>query len=407
MISGIEIMRVSLRALLANKMRSFLTTLGIIIGVAAVIAAFAVGQGANKVIEEQIASLGSNFMMIFNERPSSLAGASTPRYLTDADAEAIARECTAAEAVAPVVDTTAQVIYGNSNMSTSITGSTPSWSYTRDWSIASGRDLVQGDIRASSKVCVLGNTVAEKLFDGEDPIGKIVRIRSVPFTVVGVFATKGQTSAGGWDQDDFALVPLTTAQRRLTRSGNTGRVSNIVVKSSSIKALSYLEVQIAELLRERHRIRPGADDDFRIFNVSQVLEARRKSTQTMSILLGSIAIISLVVGGIGIMNIMLVSVTERTREIGIRMAVGAKAGDIRMQFLIEAVTLSLLGGGLGVVVGIGASHALAGVMQSPPIFGAGSIMLAFFFSALVGVGFGFYPAWRASLLNPIDALKYE
>lgn len=406
MISHFEILRVSVRALRGNKMRSFLTTLGIIIGVAAVIAAFAAGRGANKIIDEQISSLGSNFMFVFPERPNSLARLSTPRYLTEADAEAIARECSGAAAVAPVVELTAQVIFGNTNVGTTIEGSTPNYSIVREWRIAQGRGLIDSDVRAAAKVCVLGHTVADKLFEGENPVGKVVRIRRVPFTVIGVFASKGQTM-GGWDQDDLVLVPISTASRRLTRNANTGRVNNIMVKGVSMKALDYLAAQITDLLRERHRIRPGMPDDFRVWNISQILEARRTATRTMSLLLGSIAVISLVVGGIGIMNIMLVSVTERTREIGIRMAVGAKSRDIRLQFLIEATTLSLLGGAIGVAVGIAAAHGLAKVMQSPPIFSLGSIMLAFFFSAMVGIGFGFYPAWRASLLNPIDALKYE
>ncbi|MDR1915371.1 MAG: ABC transporter permease [Synergistaceae bacterium] len=405
MISFGEVFMIALRALMVNKTRSFLTTLGIIIGVGAVIAAFAVGQGANKVIEEQIAMLGSNFMFIQNERPSVGSRVST-RYLTEADAEAIGRECSGIAAVAPSVQVSAQVIYGSANWSTSVEGSTPSYSAVGEWRIAFGRDLTQQDVRAGSKVCVLGNTVAEKLFEGEDPIGRVIRIRTVPFTVIGVFASKGQ-STSGYDQDDFILAPLSTAQRRLTRNANTGRVGNIMVKGVSMKALDYLELQIKELLRERHRIRPGDPDDFRVWNISQILEARRRSTQIMSILLGAIAVISLVVGGIGIMNIMLVSVTERTREIGIRMAVGAKSSDIRMQFLIEALTLSLLGGALGVMLGMASAYGLSSVMQSPPIFGIGSIALAFIFSSLVGVGFGFYPAWRASLLNPIDALKYE
>ncbi len=405
MISFAEILRVSFNALMANKMRSFLTTLGIIIGVGAVIAAFAVGQGANKVIEEQISMLGSNFMFVHTER-QAVSTHSTPRYLTMADAEAIERETSGVEAVAPAIDTSVYAVYGNANWNTTVTGSTPGFSVVREWTVASGRDIQASDVRAASKVCVLGQSVVEKLFEGEDPLGKIVRLRTVPFTVVGVYASKGQM-ASGYDQDDFILVPITTAQKRLTRNANTGRVNSIMIRGVSMQALDYVELQITELLRERHRIRAGQPDDFRVRNISQILEARRKSTQTMSILLGAIAVISLIVGGIGIMNIMLVSVTERTREIGIRMAIGAKSWDIRLQFLIEAVTLSLLGGAIGIVLGLSAGYGLARVMQSPPIFGATSILLAFFFSALVGVGFGFYPAWKASLLNPIDALKYE
>ncbi|MDR3254766.1 MAG: ABC transporter permease [Synergistaceae bacterium] len=405
MISFGEILKVAFKSLMVNKTRSFLTTLGIIIGVAAVIAAFAVGRGANKVIDDQISTLGSNFMFVHPER-GSVGSYMNPRYLTISDAEAIERECSGAEAVAPVTDASVQAIYGNSNWTATVNGSTPAFSVVRSNKIRLGRDLLQSDVRAGSKVCVLGQTVADKLFDGEDPIGKIIRLRTAPFTVVGVFESKGQ-AMGGMDQDDFILAPITTTQRRLTRNANTGRVNSIMVKGVSMKALDYLELQITELLRERHRIRAGQQDDFNVRNISQILDARRNATQTMSFLLGSIAVISLVVGGIGIMNIMLVSVTERTREIGIRMAIGAKSSDIRLQFLIEAVTLSLLGGAIGVALGLVSAHGLAKVMQSPPIFGVGVIVLAFLFSAFVGVGFGFYPAWRASLLNPIDALKYE
>ncbi|MDR1483146.1 MAG: ABC transporter permease [Synergistaceae bacterium] len=405
MISTVEIVKVSGRALLANKMRSFLTTLGIIIGVGAVIAAYAVGQGANSVIDKQISMLGSNFMYVFPDR-SSVSSFSNPRYLTVSDAEAIERECSGVVAVAPLAETTAQAIYGSANWSAEVSGSTPGFSVVREWLVESGRDLMDGDIRSGSKVCVLGYTVADKLFGEEEPVGKVIRIRTVPFTVVGVFASKGR-SMGGYDQDDFILVPITTAQRRLTRNANTGRVGAIMVKGVSMKALNYLEIQINDLLRERHRIRPDRPNDFSVMNISQILDVRRKATQTMSLLLGAIAAISLIVGGIGIMNIMLVSVTERTREIGIRMAVGAKSGDIRLQFLIEALSLSLLGGVLGILLGTAAGIGLSAIMNSPPVFGVGSIVLAFVFSALVGVGFGFYPAWKASLLNPIDALKYE
>jgi putative ABC transport system permease protein len=404
-ISFFEILKVSFKALMVNKMRSFLTTLGIIIGVAAVIAAFAVGRGANKVIDDQIAMFGSNFMYIYTER-SAVGSSTPPRYLTVADAEAIEREASGVEAVAPVVELNVQAIYGTANWAPEVVGSTPGYSAVRDYRVAEGRGLLMSDVRSAAKVCVLGRTVADKLFEGDDPVGKIIRLRTVPFQVIGVFETKGQ-AMGGWDQDDFILVPLTTAQRRLTRNANTGRVGSVMVKGVSMKALDYLDIQITDLLRERHRIRPGQPDDFQIRNISQILDARRKATQTMSILIGAIAVISLIVGGIGIMNIMLVSVTERTREIGIRMAVGAKSRDIRLQFLIEAVALSLLGGAIGIALGLASAHGLAAVMESPPIFGAWVIVIAFVFSAMVGIGFGFYPAWRASLLNPIDALKHE
>lgn len=406
MISFMEVFRVALKSLMINKTRSLLTALGIIIGVAAVIAAFAVGAGANKSIEKQISSLGSNFMFVFTEFRAS-SGGSPVRYLTDKDAVAIAKEVSGVAAVAPVVDTTAQVVYGNLNWSTSIQGSTEGYSIVRDWGVALGRDLLASDVRAAEKVAVLGRTVAEKLFEKEDPLGKVIRIKKMPFTVVGVLESKGQ-SFNGMDQDDVILVPLTTAQRSLVRYRNSpGRLGYVMVKGVSMAALNYIEVQITDLLREKHRIRAGQPNDFTVRNISQVLEARRQTTKIMSLLLGSIAVISLVVGGIGIMNIMLVSVTERTREIGIRMAIGAKAGDIRLQFLIEAVVLSLLGGIMGILVGIAAGYGLGNVTQAPPIFSITSIVVAFVFSALVGVIFGFYPAWKASLLNPIDALKYE
>ena len=246
----------------------------------------------------------------------------------------------------------------------------------------------------------------DKLFGGENPVGKAIRINKIPFTVVGVFEAKG-LSAMGSDQDDFILVPLTSAQRRLVRWKTAGRIGNIYIKGVSMEALSYIQNETEALLRERHKIKPGDADDFAVRNVSQMLEARRKTTTIMSMLLGSIAFISLVVGGIGIMNIMLVSVTERTREIGIRMAVGATERDIRMQFLIEAVVLSMIGGTIGIMLGVAAGYALSSFTSAPPVFTLMSIVLAFVFSAMVGVGFGYYPAYKASLLNPIDALKYE
>lgn len=406
MISFSEVFRVALKALVVNKTRSALTALGIIIGVAAVIAAFAVGAGANKSIDAQISSLGSNFMFVMSEMRASSAG-SPIRYLTLADAEAIGRETSGIVAVAPVVDASVKLIYGNNSWNTSLSGSTYNYGLVRDWPVARGRDLLQSDVRGNARVCVLGQTVVDKLFNGEDPLDRVVRINKLPFTVVGVLESKGQ-SFGGRDQDDTVLIPITTAKQSIVRyRGDPGRVSYIMVKGVSIAALDYVELQISELLRERHRIRPGQPDDFVVRNVSQILEARRQTTKIMSLLLGSIALIALVVGGIGIMNIMLVSVTERTREIGIRMAVGAKSADIRMQFLIEAVVLSLLGGVIGILLGVAAGYGLGSVTQAPPVFSVTSIILAFAFSAAVGVLFGFYPAWKASLLNPIDALKYE
>ena len=407
MISFTEIFKTALKALRRNKTRSMLTTLGIIIGVGAVIAAFAVGAGANKVIDEQIASMGTNSVTVMRER-SAASVSDTDKYLTEADAEAIAADVSGVAGVAPVVRTTVQVVYGNTNWSTDVNGSTPSFSDVQGYTIGQGRDLNETDARQGNKVAVIGATVAEKLFGRESPLGKSIRVQKVPFTVVGVFAQKGQSTGGGMDQDDLILVPLKTAQSRLVNWKNTpGRVSNIMVKGVSMESLDYITSETTMLLRERHKIGPGEADDFAVRSLSQMLEARRKTTNVTSMLLASIAVISLVVGGIGIMNIMLVSVTERTREIGIRMAVGAKSMNIRLQFLIESVTLSVIGGIIGIMTGVAAGYGLASITQAPPVFTFSSIALAFVFSALVGIGFGYYPAAKASLLNPIDALKYE
>ena len=405
MISMLEITRTAVRALRRNKTRSMLTALGIIIGVGAVIAAFAVGAGANKSIDEQISSFGSNFIMVFPDR-GAMSTSTTQRYLTYDDALAIEQQVSGIDAVAPMVNTSVTLIYGNTNWSTSVIGSTSSYSYVQDREISQGRDINDSDVRQSNKVCVIGRTIATKMFNGENPLGKMIRINKIPFQIVGIFAEKGQSQMGS-DQDDLVLVPLTAAQKRLVRWTTAGRIGNIFIKGVSMNALSYIQNETEALLRERHKIRAGQADDFSVRNVSQMLEARKKTTNIMSMLLASIAVISLVVGGIGIMNIMLVSVTERTREIGIRMAVGAKSGDIRAQFLIEATILSMIGGILGIVLGIAAGYGLATFTEAPPIFKVSSILLAFVFSALVGVGFGYYPAAKASLLNPIDALKYE
>ena len=343
--------------------------------------------------------------MVFPDRPGRSTTGVT-RYLTYDDAQAIEKEVSGVDAVAPMINLSATLVYENTNWSSSVVGSTKEYSYVQEWNIESGRDINASDVRQGAKVAVIGKTVVDKLFGGENPVGKAIRINKIPFTVVGVFEAKG-LSAMGSDQDDFILVPLTSAQRRLVRWKTAGRIGNIYIKGVSMEALSYIQNETEALLRERHKIKPGDADDFAVRNVSQMLEARRKTTTIMSMLLGSIAFISLVVGGIGIMNIMLVSVTERTREIGIRMAVGATERDIRMQFLIEAVVLSMIGGTIGIMLGVAAGYALSSFTSAPPVFTLMSIVLAFVFSAMVGVGFGYYPAYKASLLNPIDALKYE
>ncbi len=405
MISPTEVFKVSMRALRANKMRSFLTMLGIIIGVASVIASFAVGEGANRAIDKQLAAFGSNYLVVFPDRGAMAANVSL-RPLTDQDAEAIARECYDAIGVAPQVNTSAQVIAGNLNWSTSIVGSTEDYGLVQDWAVESGRDLTAADVRRASKVCVIGQTIADKLFEGKSPLSEVIRIKKVPFRVVGVYKSKGQSQFGS-DMDDFVLVPISAAQRRLVRSRIPGTVNRIFVKAASIDALDFLELQVTELLKERHRVRPGMEYGFQVRNITQMIEMQRQTTRVMMLLLACVATISLVVGGIGIMNIMLVSVTERTREIGIRMAIGAKSWDIRLQFLIEALMLSLIGGFLGIVGGVAAGKVVSSILQSEAIVTSFSVVLGFFFSALVGVGFGYYPAHKASLLNPIDALKYE
>ena len=361
MISTVDIFETALHALDRNKTRSALTTLGIIIGVGAVIAAFAVGSGANKVIDSEIASFGTNTVTVMRERNAQSTG-DTAKYLTEDDAKAILQNVSGVQAVAPVVSTSVQAVYGNTNWSTTVYGSTTSYSEVQAYTVASGRDLSESDQRQGAKVAVIGSTVAEKLFENENPLGKTIRLQKVLFTVVGVFEEKGTSSGPAMDQDDFVLLPLKTAQSRLVRYNNTpGRVGNIQVMGVSMESLTYITSEITQLMRERHKIRAGDTDDFAVRSLSQMLEARRKTTNVTSMLLASIAVISLVVGGIGIMNIMLVSVTERTREIGIRMAVGARGLDIRLQFLIESVTLSVIGGFFGVIAGVAAGYGLASI----------------------------------------------
>lgn len=382
-----------------------LTALGIIIGVAAVIAAFAVGQGANKSIDEQIAAFGSNSVMVFPDH-SGLSSSGKTHPLTMDDAKAIEREVSGINAVAPIIESSVKLIYGNTHWSTNVTGSNAAYAIVQDRTIAKGRGLNDSDVRQAAKVAVLGQTIVDKMFFNEEPVGKSIRINKVPFTVVGVVASKGRNTKGN-NQDDFVLVPITAAQSRLVHENTPGNIDNIFIKGVSMNSLRFIQHETESLLRERHKIKAGEADDFAVRNISQILEARRKTTTIMSMLLGSIAFISLVVGGIGIMNIMLVSVSERTREIGIRMSVGAKTKDIRLQFLLEAFVLSMLGGILGIILGVFAGYMLASFTEAPPVFTATSILLAFLFSASVGIGFGYYPAYKASCLHPIDALKYE
>ena len=333
-------------------------------------------------------------------------GAGTAPTLTVADAKAIETEIPGVKYVAPSARGAAQVVYGNQNWSTGITGTSPEMIDIRGWALASGRIFTEQELDGSAKVCVLGKTVADNLFGGIDPIGQIVRIKKIPFTVIGVLSPKGQTT-WGQDQDDLIFVPLTTAQKQLFGQTFPGMVRNISVQAWGPDELKEVETQIAQLLRQRHRIQPNQDDDFTVRNLTEMMSTREESANVMSLLLGAIASISLIVGGIGIMNIMLVSVTERTREIGIRMAVGAKGRDILLQFLTESLMLSLMGGLLGIGIGMLGTVILSHVTQWPTLFSPKAILLAFLFSGSVGVFFGFYPARKASLLNPIDALRYE
>ena len=404
-----SIVSISFRALRVNKMRSALTMLGIIIGVGAVIAMLAVGTAASKKISEFISSIGSNILIVLPGATSSggvRMGAGTQSTLTLNDADAVQRECPAVSEVAPVLGGVAQLVYGSLNWSTGITGTTPSMFTAREWTISSGRLFTDQEVRSSGKVCLLGQTVVDNLFGALDPVGQVIRIKNVPFTVVGVLDAKGQ-DPGGHDQDDVVYVPVTTAQKKLFGTAFPGMIRMMYVQARSLEDMNAAERQITDLLKQRHHIGSQQENDFSVRNLTQILQASEQSAKMMTILLGAIASVSLLVGGIGIMNIMLVSVTERTREIGIRMAIGAKTWDIRLQFIIEALILSLIGGIAGVVTGVGTAKLLSMLAGWDTVVSPLSVFLAFGFSGIVGIFFGFYPAYKASLLDPIDALRYE
>jgi len=409
MISIPSTFKISFRALRVNKMRSGLTMLGIIIGVGAVITMVAIGTGASLRISQQIASVGSNLIVILPGSTTSggiRMGSGSQQTLTKDDADAILKECPAVAQVAPIMNGVAQVVYGNMNWSTGVVGTTPSILEVRDWPLYSGRNFTEQDVRSATKVCLLGQTVVDNLFGAADPVGQIVRIKKLPFAVVGVLERKGQ-SQHGQDQDDTIFIPVTTAQKKIFGTAFPGMVRTIMVKARSTEDLDAAERQITALLRQRHHIGPKADNDFSIRNLTQMMQVAEQSTRVMTLLLGAIASVSLLVGGIGIMNIMLVSVTERTREIGIRMAVGAKTWDIRLQFIIEALSLSLIGGFVGIAGGIITSKMISFFTGWSTVVSSLAILMAFGFSGLVGIFFGFYPAYKASLLNPIEALHYE
>jgi putative ABC transport system permease protein len=403
--------RVALRALRVNKLRSALTMLGIIIGVGAVIAMVGVGAGAQARVAEQIQSLGSNLIIVLSGSTTSggiRLGQGSQLTITEEDSLAIAREIPAVQAAAPSMRGTAQVVYGNLNWATGIQGVTPDYAEAREWGVTSGRFLTIEDLDGATKVALLGQTTAQNLFGDLDPLGQIIRIKKVPFTVVGVLDRKGQNS-WGQDQDDIVVIPLTTAKKKVlgVSQANARSVGSISVKIRAGENMVEAEDQMRALLRQRHRLQPYQDDDFTLRNLSEILQTQEESSKVMTYLLAAIASVSLLVGGIGIMNIMLVSVTERTREIGLRMAVGARGRDILLQFLVEAVTLSLIGGIIGIALGVASSQAISEFAEWRTQLPLGAVVMAFGFAAAVGVFFGFYPARKAARLDPIEALRYE
>jgi putative ABC transport system permease protein len=403
--------RMAVRALRVNKLRSALTMLGIVIGVGAVITMVAVGAGAQARVAEQIQSLGANIIIIW---PGTVnlsgvrLGAGAQATLSEDDAWAIQREVPLVEVVAPYARGNAQVVYSNLNWWTGIVGMTPEYLAARDWDVISGHALTQEEVDGASNVALLGQTVARNLFGDDDPVGQVIRIKKVPFTIIGVLDRKGQTNFG-YDQDDQILIPLTTAKRKVLGSNQANRraVGAITVKVREASLMKEVENEVRELLRQRHRLQPHQKDDFIVHNVSEGLQSEEAASRVLTMLLAAIASVSLLVGGIGIMNIMLVSVTERTLEIGLRMAVGARARDILAQFLLEAVTLSLIGGAIGIGAGLLGSYAIAYFAEWRTLRQLDAILVAFGFSAAVGIFFGFYPARKAAGLNPIDALRYE
>jgi putative ABC transport system permease protein len=401
-------LRVALRALGRNKMRSILTMLGIIIGVGAVIAMVGIGQGASASIQTQIAQLGNN--LLFVQAGSSntgglRGGVGSVTTLVAEDVDAIERECPSVQAASPSVRANGQIVFGNQNWSPSggITGVNEKYPQIRAWNVASGEFFGESDVRTAARVCVLGKTVVDNLFGGGDAVGQVIRIRNLPFKVVGVLSVKGQNQYGQ-DQDDVVLMPYTTAQKKLL---TITYINSAMVSAISPAATYTAQNEITSLLRQRHKIAPNMDDDFTVRNLTDVADAADQSSKIMTNLLASIAGVSLLVGGIGIMNIMLVSVTERTREIGIRMAIGARSRVIRRQFLIESMTLSLVGGIIGVLLGISASIAISRTLHWPTLISPFYVMISVIFSVLVGVVFGYYPAHKAASLDPIDALRYE
>jgi putative ABC transport system permease protein len=401
-------LRVALRSLMRNKVRSFLTMLGIIIGIAAVITVVAVGEGATVMIKDQIQTMGNNLVMVF---PGSASkghfhfGMGSSATLTAQDADAILKESTYVKAVTPIIRSGAQIVYKDKNWSTSVWGTSPSYTEIRSWDLEEGNFFIDTDIRSATRVCVIGKTLSKELFENDEPIGQVIRVKNMPFKVIGVLKKKG-SGTWGQDQDDILLMPWTTV-RRVIQNSTFSDVNQLMISLNSMKTFDEAKKEITAILRERHHLSPNAEDDFSITDMAEITQMITSTTQIMTLLLAMIASISLIVGGIGIMNIMLVSVTERTKEIGLRMAVGAKERDILLQFLVEAIVLSGIGGVLGIILGSTAAQIISTVSSWSVVISIGAVAIAFAFSAVVGVFFGFYPAWRASRLNPIEALRYE
>jgi putative ABC transport system permease protein len=410
-VSLAALLRVAMRALAVNKLRSALTMLGIIIGVGAVIVMIAVGGGAQARVEEQIRSLGSNLLLILSGTTTAggvRMGFGSNLTISEDDAAAISREIPEALA-APALRGSAQLVWGNQNWSTVIFGVTPDYFEVRQWAFAAGGPFDATDVAGATKVCLIGQTVARQLFGGVNPVGQQIRIRRVPFTVIGVLEAKGQ-SMMGTDQDDLVLMPISTARKRVlgaTALAKQRSVGTIWVQVREGYDMKVAEEQVRALLRQRHRLQPGQDDDFSLRNLEEVAATQEASSRVLALLLAAVASVSLVVGGIGIMNIMLVSVTERTREIGLRMAVGARTRDILGQFLVEAVTLSLIGGLVGVALGVAAAYLVAQFAGWRIVLSAEAVLLAVAFAFAIGVFFGFYPARKAARLNPVEALRFE
>lgn len=405
----LDIQKMALHALGKNKIQTALTMLGIVIGVSAVIAMVSLGQGAQKLVQDQVAGMGESVLQIqggggWNQGGGARQG-NDQQTLTEGDVDAIGKEVPTVKLITPIAQAQGQFVFGNQNWSSRVEGSNEHYLDIRGLKIDQGDFFTEADVRTANRVVVLGKTVADNLFQGSDPIGQTIRIRNLPYRVIGVLRAKGQ-SATGQDQDDTALMPYTTVQKKMTNSA-IPRINRITVSAIGPQATGAAKEQITELLRERHGIRSGQPEDFRVNNLTEVAEAAEATTRVMTLLLGSIAAVSLLVGGIGIMNIMLVSVTERTREIGIRMAIGSRGSYIRMQFLAESVILCMLGGFIGVLVGIGLSLAIASVMGWPSYVSPQAASIAFLFSAATGIFFGYYPAHKAASLDPIDALRYE